>query len=312
MPILIADARQPDFPIVLANGSFVELTQYTAEELLGRNCRILQGRDTSRTTVAEIRAIIDEEREGTVEILNYRKDGSTFWNRLHLSPLRDDEGKVAYYFSSQLDVTEYRRIQTLEEAEHRLLLEVDHRTKNVLAIVDSIVRLSRSDNTAQYAASVQQRVQALSRTHMLLSERGWQEVRLEDIVVRQVSVFGSSRVSVKGPEIMVPAPIVQPIGLAVHELAANAAVHGALSQPQGKLSIFWNSNAEGIVMYWQEEGGPPPSQPSKPGFGNVLLGAVIERQLGGRVTRDWRNDSLSILIQVPHFDGIGRGMQSRP
>ncbi len=129
MPILMADARQPDYPIVLANAAFLELTQYAAGELIGRNCRILQGDDTSPTSVAEIGAIITEEREGMVEILNYRKDGSTFWNRLHLSPLRDDDGKVAYYFSSQLDVTEYRRIQTLEEAEHRLLLEVEHKNK---------------------------------------------------------------------------------------------------------------------------------------------------------------------------------------
>lgn len=81
-------------------------------------------------------------------------DASAFWNPLHLSPIRDDDGRLAYYFTSQIDVSEYRKVQTLE-AVHRLLPEVEHRTKNVLAIVDSIVRLTRSDNAAAYAASVQ-------------------------------------------------------------------------------------------------------------------------------------------------------------
>jgi PAS domain S-box-containing protein len=119
MPIVVADARQPDYPIVLANDAFLRLTGYSAEELLGRNCRLLQGESTSKEAVAEIRAILSAEREGTVEILNYRKDGSAFWNQLHLSPIRDDDGGLAYYFASQIDFTEYRKIQTLEEAEHR-------------------------------------------------------------------------------------------------------------------------------------------------------------------------------------------------
>jgi PAS domain S-box-containing protein len=212
MPIVISDARQPDYPIVLANDSFLELTGYAANELVGRNCRLLQGEDLQDGGGRNPRA----DRAGTAGDSgdpNYRKNGTTFWNQLHLSPIRDDDGRLAYYFASQVDVTDYRRTQTLEEVEHRLLLEVDHRTKNVLAIVDSIVRLSRSDNAAAYAASVQQRVQALSRTHMLLAENGWQQASLDDIVRHQVRVFGSDGVDIDGPRVMVPAPSVQPIGL---------------------------------------------------------------------------------------------------
>lgn len=118
--------------------------------------------------------------------MNYKKDGTPFWNQLHISALRDADGEVAYYFASQIDVTELRRVQTLEEAEHRLLLEVDHRTKNVLAIVDSVVRLSKTDSVEAYAASVQQRVQALARTHILLAENGWNNVSLDKIVRTRV------------------------------------------------------------------------------------------------------------------------------
>lgn len=312
MPIVVADAREPDYPMVLANDAFLDLTGYAAEELLGRNCRMLQGENTSRTAVAEIRAIIAEEREGTVEILNYRKDGSPFWNQLHLSPIREDDGTLAYYFASQIDVTELRKVQTLEEAEHRLLLEVDHRTKNVLAIVDSIVRLTKADNAAAYAASVQQRVQALSRTHMLLAENGWQEASLREIVTLQVSVFGQQNVEIDGPSIMIPAPSVQPIGLAIHELAANAAVHGSLSRRGGALAIGWRKEGDGLVLEWNETGGDGQRVTEQKGFGNVLLGAVLEKQLGGTITREWKDGGLSLSVELPSLDRVGRGLKSNP
>lgn len=312
MPMVVSDARLPDYPIVLANDAFLNLTGYSAEELLGKNCRMLQGEDTSRTAVAEIRAIIAQERGGTVEVLNYKKDGTAFWNQLHLSPIRDDDGRLAYYFASQIDVTEYRKVQTLEEAEHRLLLEVDHRTKNVLAIVDSIVRLSRSDSAAAYAASVQQRVQALSRTHMLLADNGWQRASLRDIVRSQVGVFGDDGVQVEGPDVAVPAPSVQPLGLAIHELAANAAVHGALSRPGGRLHIGWQRDGDGIVFDWEESGVGSRRSDAGNGFGNVLLGAVLEQQLGGRITRQWREDGLRLRVELPSLDRIGRSLKSNP
>ncbi len=125
MPMVVADARAPDQPIVLANWSFLELTGYSAEEVIGRNCRFLQGEGTSPLAIAAIPSAVLEERETTVEILNYKKDGSPFWNQLHTSPLRADDGTVDYIFASQVDITEHRRIERLEATEHRLLKEVD-------------------------------------------------------------------------------------------------------------------------------------------------------------------------------------------
>jgi PAS domain S-box-containing protein len=311
MPMVVADARQSDMPIVLANDAFLELTGYSAEEILGRNCRFLQGEGTSRTAVAQLRAAIVNEREVNVEILNYKKDGTPFWNQLHLSAIRDDGGEVAYYFASQIDTTQYRKIQTLEDAEHRLLLEVDHRTKNVLAIVDSVVRLSRADNAASYAASVQHRVQALSRTHMLLAEKGWQQVSLADIVRTHVAIFDTGAVDLEGPDVMIPVQSVQPLGLAIHELAANAAVHGSLSTGEGSLSVAWSATRDGLRLRWDERGGPAPRREPAEGFGNVLLGAVVERQLGGTITRDWLDDGLSLTIELPTLDKGDGSLQAR-
>ncbi|MFN7023408.1 MAG: PAS domain-containing protein [Pseudorhizobium sp.] len=309
MPMVMTDARQQDNPIVLANTAFLDLTGYTADEVLGRNCRFLQGPSTSAAAVAEVRLGIAEEREVDVELLNYRKDGSVFWNQLHISPIRNDSGNVAYFFASQVDVTEFRKVQSLEASEHRLLMEVDHRAKNVLAIVDSLVRLSRADDVAQYASSIQQRVQALSHAHSLLSERGWKEVGLREVIQRQVERY-TSWGEFEGPEIAVPASIVQPLSLVIHELAVNAAVHGALSTPGGRLCIEWEKTEHvgGFKMIWKEFGIRQPDNP-KSGFGTVMVKTMIERQLSGRLRRDWLDGGLEIRLEVP---GLGHSTIAAP
>ncbi|MFN7025678.1 MAG: PAS domain-containing protein, partial [Pseudorhizobium sp.] len=125
MPMVMTDARLQDNPIVLANQAFLQLTGYAADEVLGRNCRFLQGTSTSAAAIAELRLAIAEGREVDVELLNYRKDGTVFWNQLHVTPIHDDAGDIAYFFASQIDITEFRKVQSLEASEHRLLMEVD-------------------------------------------------------------------------------------------------------------------------------------------------------------------------------------------
>jgi PAS domain S-box-containing protein len=127
--------------------AFLDLTGYTAEEVIGRNCRFLQGPDTCAAGVERIRQGLAEGRDVDVELLNYRKDGATFINQLAISPVIDKDGTLLYYFGSQKDVTERRRAELLEQSERRLLMEVDHRTMNALAVVQSIVRMSRGDVT---------------------------------------------------------------------------------------------------------------------------------------------------------------------
>lgn len=299
VPMVMTDARQYDNPIVLANTAFLELTGYTADEVLGRNCRFLQGPSTSAAAVAEVRIGIAEDRDVDIELLNYRKDGTPFWNQLHISPIRDDDGHVAYYFASQLDITEFRKVQSLEVTERRLLMEVDHRAKNVLAIVDSLVRLSRADDAALYASAVQQRVQALSAAHSLLSERGWMDVGLYELIQRQV-MRHTSKAELDGPEISIAASAVQPLSLVVHELAVNAVMHGALSIPGARLRIEWKMTDErgGFQLVWREHGNRHPKVP-KSGFGTVLMKAMIETQLSGRLQRVWDDQGLEICLDLP-------------
>nr|AML77968.1 putative LOV domain-containing protein [Vittaria appalachiana] len=104
---VITDPRLPDNPIIFASDNFLELTEYSREEILGRNCRFLQGVDTNKETVRQIREAIHDEREITVQLLNYTKTGRSFWNLFHLQPMRDQRGEVQYFTGVQLDGTEY-------------------------------------------------------------------------------------------------------------------------------------------------------------------------------------------------------------
>jgi PAS domain S-box-containing protein len=301
MPMVVTDATSKDYPIVLANQAFLNLTGYAANEVLGRNCRFLQGSGTSPAAVSEIRAAVREEREISVEILNYRKDGSSFWNQLHLSPIHDDEGRLIYHFGSQIDRTDYRKIQTLEASEHRLLLEVDHRANNVLALVDSIVRLTRSDDATLYAASVQRRVQSLARTHSLLAKRGWRDIALREMLQIQIEPYGAKRTLMEGPEVMLLPHAAQPLALFIHELAVNAACHGSLSREAGRLELRWDNGTpkNGLTFTWREAGGPPPAKTRQSGFGAVIAEATL-RQLHGSIERDWSDQGLTVVFAFPN------------
>ncbi|WP_010162859.1 PAS domain-containing protein [Sphingomonas sp. PAMC 26617] len=130
MPMIITNPRLPDNPIVFTNNAFCRLTGYTREEILGRNCRFLQGADTDPATVARLRAACERVEPLEIDILNYRKNGDTFWNRLLMAPVYDTEGVLAYYFASQVDVTiERERLDGLEASNASLMAELTDRLR---------------------------------------------------------------------------------------------------------------------------------------------------------------------------------------
>ncbi len=102
MPMVVTNPRRDDSPLVLANQAFLDLTGYTASEVIGRNCRFMQGPETSQSSIDIIRrGVADGEHHVTTDLVNYRKDGSSFWNRLCISPVCDEVGELLYYFASQ-------------------------------------------------------------------------------------------------------------------------------------------------------------------------------------------------------------------
>lgn len=108
MPMVVSDPNQPDNPIIFVNNAFINMTGYSRAEVVGKNCRFLQGPETDRAVVAQVRQAIAERREIATELLNYRKNGSTFWNALFLAPIYGQRGELKYFFSSQLDISRRR------------------------------------------------------------------------------------------------------------------------------------------------------------------------------------------------------------
>ena len=116
-----------------------------------------------------------------------------------------------------------------------------------------------------------------------------------------MSPFGAARITLDGPEVGIPAPIVQPLALVIHELVVNAATHGALSRQLGKLNVSWQgtSQNDGFELRWQETGGPPPPAHRQPGFGTVMVDGMIDKQLRGKIDRHWIETGLMMIITVP-------------
>ena len=140
MPMVVTDPRQPDNPIVFTNGAFLDLTGYTKDEVIGRNCRFLQGADTDHGTVDELRRALAEHKAVAVDILNYKKDGTRFWNGLFIGPVFDKQGELLYFFASQLDITS-RRISEMSytqaqkmEAIGQLTAGLAHDFNNLLQV----------------------------------------------------------------------------------------------------------------------------------------------------------------------------------
>ncbi|UPA26320.1 histidine kinase dimerization/phosphoacceptor domain -containing protein [Shinella oryzae] len=269
MPMLITDPHQDDNPIIFSNKAFSELTGYAPDELVGRNCRLLQGPETSGEAVAKLRAAVQGEYDVSVDILNYRKDGSAFWNALFVSPVRSASGEVMYFFASQLDFTDIksneaelararhlaedevaRRTADLTEAlrvKTALVHEVDHRVKNNLATIASIMklqaRITSDDTVRRTVRAMLNRVEALSTVQRKLlndDDVGHFDVAdfARDLVHDVVDALKRDdiRLTTDLHEVVVPATKASPLALIINELIGDAVRRG-LSDGGGAIHL---------------------------------------------------------------------------
>jgi PAS domain S-box-containing protein len=301
MPMAVSDPRLSDNPIVLANRAFLDLCGYEAEEIVGRNCRFLQGPETDPQAIAQLRAAVKGGREIELELLNYRKDGSSFWNKVFVSPIHNEAGELIYFFASQKDETAKRRAIHLEEIERRLLREVDHRTKNALALVQSVVLLSQRSDIESFAASIEGRVGSIVKSHVLLADHDWGEVPIARVFESESSEIDEGVVTLAGPHATIPALLVQPLALIIHEIFDNALKHGAISTSTGKMDVCWTSDRpqRGIVIKIGESGGPAPDDQRKTGLGLRLIERIIGQQLGGTAKFDYADTGLRTTLSIP-------------
>lgn len=264
MATIVTDAAQADNPIIFANDAFLKLTGYERDEVIGRNCRMLQGPDTDRQAVQALSAAIAAGEDINVELLNYRKDGSTFWNALHVSPVRNDSGEIVYFFGSQLDITDKKtaeakvrehrddleqvieaRTRELTEALEQktaLLHEVDHRVKNNLQLISSLLLLQTrrvpDPDLKSALKSMLGRVNAIATVHRRLFqsedvERFDVSAFIRDMVADLMGSAGRDDIEMQLDleRVDIPAAKAAPFALVVNELLTNALKHGF---PEGR------------------------------------------------------------------------------
>jgi PAS domain S-box-containing protein len=196
------------------------------------------------------------------------------------------------------DITERR---ANEEARLMLAREVDHRAKNALAVVQALVALTTAPTTEAFVAAIRGRIAALARAHSLLAQNRWKGGDLSDIVREEAAAYGKpGQIHISGPDLALGPDAVQPISLILHELATNAVKYGALSQPEGRVDLSWEIDAEGkLIIQWAESGGPPVVEPSTRGFGSTLITTMGAKQLGGEISMDWRGGGIVVHAALP-------------
>ncbi|WP_410216897.1 PAS domain-containing protein [Paracoccus sp. (in: a-proteobacteria)] len=255
MAMIITDPQLPDNPIVFANKAFQTLTGYQRDELLGRNCRLLQGSETNPETVQRLRTAVEAGTDVSVDILNYRKNGTTFWNALYMSPVRDDAGAIQFFFASQMDITDRidrqsriarekarveaevgRRVAELRsslDAQRLLLHEVDHRVKNNMTMIGSILRLHMREaddpGTRDMLRAMMARIDALATVHRHLYQA--EDVTRFDIGAYAVNLASDLiqgnqhrqlRIRADLDRAEVPAGQASAVGLIINEILARA------------------------------------------------------------------------------------------
>ena len=191
MAMVFTDATKPDNPIIFANDSFLSLTGYDREEVLGKSFNFLMAHSDDAEVLTRIRAEFEGSSSSGTEVLCCRKDGGEFWTGVFISPVRDEGGDIVQYFASFVDLTEHKE----DEAQSKMLIdELNHRVKNTLSTVQSIVwqTLRTPSDPKVIRESIESRLFALSRSHDLLTREKWDSAGLLDIVHDALEPFGVS------------------------------------------------------------------------------------------------------------------------
>ncbi len=309
MAICLSDPHDKDMPIVFANRAFRRLTGYSEEDIVGRNCRFLQGPKTDPEAVARIRDAIANEDVVVVELLNYRKNGTTFWNALHLGPIYNDKGELVYFFGSQWDVSDVRAARAEERHAKEMARELSHRMKNMFAVISGIVNVTgRVRGIQGEAAEINSRIQALGRAYeTTLDNASSGSIEIGEAIRAVLTPYGSDeeRMLLRGTEVRMPFTSISVVGLILHEFAANATKHGAWARDKGKVTVDWKPSEDGssLVVTWSEDGGPSVK------VDEITAGtgtAIVDRLLSagqGKIERQWNDTGLTATFTIPTRNG---------
>ncbi len=271
--------------------------------------KLIQPEDIERLeTVAQ--NMKQGERTLHTEFRVRRPNGDVRWCIGTAAASVDNAGRPVRISGVTIDVTERKEA---EERQALLAREVDHRARNALTVIQSIIRLTRAQNVDEYITSVEGRIKAMAHAHTLLSDSRWLGADLDTLAREELAPYGANnKIWIAGPKISLRPAIAQALALALHELATNAAKHGAFSAASGQLELTWKIQPEKLMVCWLESGGPKIIPPSARSFGLRVIRASIEQQLGGLATFDWDPAGLQCTLSVPQSEMTKWQRSSRP
>ena len=260
--------------------------------------------DMGRAEQARSEAFRACRGEYSAEYRIVRPDDEMRWVETRCFISYDSEGRPQRVVGVSIDITERKRV---EEQQGKLVAELDHRVKNVLATVQAIAAqtLQASSTMEHFVAALDGRIRSMGLTHELLSHRRWRGIPLAELVERELAPYATgSNTEFSGPEVMLSVEAGQTIGMVLHELVTNAAKHGALSASSGRVSIDWrlplNGSATGrMALTWRETGGPLVLSPSKSGYGMDVVRSVIPYELGGTVDHVLAPEGARCRMEIP-------------
>ena len=281
------------------NSGAEKIFGYAEEEIIGKPITLLIPADRQHEEVSILERIRRGERVEPYDTVRQRKHGSLIDISVTVSSVRDAAGKIIGASKIGRDITARKRS---EEAMQLLAHEVDHRSKNLLALVQATVHFSAADSPSAMKAAIEGRIQALSNVHALLAQSRWAGADLRSLIEDELHPYllpGTPRSDLDGPDLILKPQSAQLIAMVLHELTTNAVKYGALSVPSGRLRINWLHTGTGkLVLRWVEIDGPPVNPPTRQGFGTRVLDRAVHAQLNGKLRFDWRAEGVVCDIEV--------------
>lgn len=291
---------------------------YTAAEAIGKPFSTL----IPENQKDEVPQLLDKLKRGErvehFEIDRIRKDGQTIDVSLAVSPIKDARGKM---IAASTIARQFTERKAAEDHKSFLMAELDHRVKNTLMVITSLIAQTAKSTTSpeKFAEIIEGRIQALSRVHNLLNQNDWDQAALRDVVAGELAPYRDGtqeNIVIEGKaDVALTPKATQTLAMALHELATNAGKYGALSTPAGKVTVSWSvansSKDPRLSIDWIETGGPPVKPPTRRGFGSQLIERIVNYELHACVQRDFHAEGMRCKIEFPLTDKTGHVLATK-
>ena len=278
---------------------------YTPAELVGQSVlRVIHEEDRNAAQRHLASSTENPQTIAATELRKVHRDGSIMWVKEVARAVRGVCGQQTVFLIVCEEITDRKRA---EEHQRMLVAELDHRVKNALATVCAVTSFTQvaGGSVADFVAALDGRVKSMAATHQLLSSHQWKGILLSDLLGRELAPYAAhGNTEIDGPDVMLQAEAAQAVSMVLHELATNAAKHGALSTHDGQVSVRWHRVLNGeadarLRIEWQESGGPAVQAPDRFGYGMEIIRDLLPYELDGKVDVAFAAEGVRCRFDIP-------------